>query len=59
MPGQEAPLSNSVPPRPRFAHARFLASIAVAAALLQWIATSPRWLVHINWDAGFYLHHVA
>jgi len=59
MPGQEVPLSNSAPPRPRFAHARFLASIAVAAALLQWIATSPRWLVHINWDAGSYLHHIA
>ena len=31
----------------------------MAAGLLQWIATSPRWLVHINWDAGSYLHQIA
>jgi hypothetical protein len=59
MPDQDAPRSNPAPPRPRFAHAYFLAGVAAVAALLQWIATSPRWLVHINWDAGSYLHQVA
>jgi len=59
MPNQEAQPRDSAPRRPHFAHPRFLACVALAAALLQWIATSPRWLVHINWDAGSYLHQVA
>jgi hypothetical protein len=34
-------------------------AVAVVAGLGQWLATSPRWLVHINWDAGSYLHQIA
>lgn len=31
----------------------------MVSGLVQWIATSPRWLVQINWDAGSYLHQIA
>jgi hypothetical protein len=34
-------------------------AVALAAGLAQWIATAPRWLVHINWDAGSYLHQIS
>jgi hypothetical protein len=43
----------------RWAHPGFVVALAILAGLLQWIATSPRWLVHINWDAGSYLHQIA
>ena len=43
----------------RLARLALTGCIAVAAAVLQWIATSPRWLVHINWDAASYLHGIA
>jgi MFS family permease len=32
--------------------------VALAAGILEWLATSPAWLVHINWDAGSYLHQI-
>jgi hypothetical protein len=41
------------------AHAWAAIAVAVVAGLGQWLATSPRWLVHINWDAGSYLHQIA
>ena len=43
----------------RRAHLGFVVALAILAGLLQWIATAPRWLVHINWDAGSYLHQVS
>jgi hypothetical protein len=44
---------------PRRGDTRFVAAVAIVAGLLQWLATSPRWLVHINWDAASYLHQAA
>jgi hypothetical protein len=38
---------------------RFVAAVGMLAALLQALANSPRWLVHINWDAASYLHQAA
>jgi hypothetical protein len=47
---------------PRMWHSpevRFVLLVATVAGLLQWLATSPGMLVHINWDAGSYLHQIA
>jgi len=43
----------------RRAHLRFVVALATLAGLLQWLATAPRWLVQINWDAGSYLHWIS
>ncbi|MGB8295713.1 MAG: hypothetical protein WCG85_09835 [Polyangia bacterium] len=37
----------------------FVAGVAILAGLFGWVATSPRFLVHINWDAGSYIHQIA
>ncbi len=37
----------------------FAGGAALAGALLAWLATTPEALVHINWDAGSYLHGIA
>jgi hypothetical protein len=46
-------------PLQRWAHPGFVVAVAILAGLVQWLATAPRWLVHINWDAGSYLHQIA
>jgi hypothetical protein len=38
---------------------RFVLLAALGAALVNWIATSPAALVHVNWDASVYLHGIA
>ena len=45
--------------RPRRARLRFVLALAALAGLLQWFASAPRWLVHINWDAGAYLYWIS
>ena len=37
----------------------FVASVAILTGLFGWVPTSPRLLVHINWDAGSYIHQIA
>jgi hypothetical protein len=37
----------------------FVAGAGLLAGLFGWVATSPRLLVHINWDAGSYIHQIA
>ncbi|MBN2577272.1 MAG: hypothetical protein JXP73_22105 [Deltaproteobacteria bacterium] len=43
----------------RLGHKGFVACVSLVAFLLQWLATSPKWLVHVNWDAASYLHQIA
>ena len=49
-------------PRPfgaRASHAIFVAAAGLLTGLFGWVATSPRLLVHINWDAGSFIHQIA
>jgi hypothetical protein len=44
---------------PRASHALFVACAGLLVGVFGWLATSPRMLVHINWDAGSYFHQIA
>jgi hypothetical protein len=44
---------------PRAGHGLFVAGAGLLAALFGWVAQSPRFLVHINWDAGSFIHQIA
>ncbi len=59
MLAEEPSCSPSVRAPWRWAHMAFVVATAIVAGLIQWIATAPRWLVQINWDAGSYLHQIA
>ena len=43
----------------RIGHSLFVAGAGLLTGLFGWVATSPRLLVHINWDAGSYIHQIA
>ena len=47
------------PPPRRIGHRLFVAGAGLLTGLFGWVATSPRLLVHINWDAGSFISNIA
>jgi hypothetical protein len=43
----------------RIGHSLFVAGAGLLTGLFGWVATSPRLLVHINWDAGSFISNIA